>query len=141
MGGRPWLRCAFASDAASEVVVGGCGRLGALQMWALRTELRYIFARLLQMDVKRTSPGLSVAQGPRMGQMPGLQKTLASGRFLPSQSALPMLQAVRPGVFFSVDASCMLRLLASVLQSASAIIWREFRHNEAKQRLRSARHR
>ena len=32
-----------------------------------------------------------------------------------------MLQAVRPGVFVAVDASCILRLLASILQAASAI--------------------
>ena len=37
-----------------------------------------------------------------------------------------MLQAVRTGVFVAVYASCILRLLASVLQPASAIIWREF---------------
>ena len=37
-----------------------------------------------------------------------------------------MLQAVRAGVFVAVYASCILRLLASVLQPASAIIWREF---------------
>ena len=37
-----------------------------------------------------------------------------------------MVQAVRPGVFVAIYASCFLRFLASVLQSASAIIWREF---------------
>ena len=51
-----------------------------------------------------------------------------------------MLQAVRPGVFVAVYASCILPLLASVLLAASAIIWREFL-TKAKQRLRSARHR
>ena len=106
--------------------MGGCGRLGALQMWALRTELRYIFARLLRMDVKRTSPGLSVAQGPRMGKCQACKRRLASGRFLPSQSALPLLKAVRALVLVAVYASSSLRWFASVLQAASAIISREF---------------
>ena len=82
-------------------------------------ELRYIVARLLQMDLKRTSPGLSVAQGLRMGQLPGIKslgqlpgiKSLISGRFLPSRNTLPMLQAVKSGVFVAVDASCILPCL------------------------------
>ena len=43
-----------------------------------------------------------------------------------------MLQAVRAGVFVAVYASCILRLLASVLQAASPIISRvSFDKNEA----------
>ncbi len=44
-----------------------------------------------------------------------------------------MLQAVRTGVFVAVDASCILRKIASVLQAASAIIWRESRQKRGDQ--------
>ena len=62
---------------------------------------------------------LKRGSGLRMGQLPGIKslgqlpgiKSLISGRFLPSRNTLPMLQAVKPGVFVAVDASCILPCL------------------------------